>query len=365
VTGSATIVLHLHDNGGTANGGVNVSATQSFTITVTSTTPPPSVRNDKVTVHEDSGATVINVLANDAGRYRLTITSVTQGVHGSVNIVSSGNRLAYTPTADFFGSDSFTYTASDGHGGAGTATVNVTIIPVNHAPSFTKGPDQIARKNSGPQTVPGWATNVSAGPNETGQTLSFSVSNNNRSLFLVQPAIGPDGTLTYTPAVNKIGTATVTVTLRDNGGTAHGGIDHSAAQTFRISVCNRYDQSDTHLQYDGAWQASINAGAWLGNYSQSSAVGASVTIRFNGTRLNWIATIDTTMGSADVYVDGVKKATIDLAHDPAAYQQDVFTTGYLPDRRHTVTIVRSDGNAIGEFISIDAVDVVGVLDQAP
>lgn len=369
VTGSATIVLHLHDNGGTANGGVNVSATQRFTITVTSTTPPPSVRNDNVTVYEDSGATVINVLANDTGRYRLTITSVTQGAHGSVRIVNSGTRLAYTPAADFFGSDSFTYTVSDGHGGTGTATVNVTIIPVNHAPSFTKGPDQIARKDSGRQTVAGWATNISAGPNETGQTLSFSVSNNNRSLFLVQPAISPDGALTYTPAINNIGTATVTVTLRDNGGTAHGGVDHSAARTFRISVCNRYDQSDTHLHYDRAWQPFINAAAWLGNYSQSSALGASVTIRFNGTRLDWVATVDSTMGSADVYVDGVKKAIIDLAHDPAPgpalYQQDVFSTGYLSSRTHTVTIIRSSGNAIGEFISIDAVDVVGALAQAP
>jgi len=61
------------------------------------------------------------------------------------------------------------------------------------------------------------------------------VSNNNNALFLVQPAVSPTGTLTYTPASGS-GSATVTVQAQDNGGTANGGVNTSEAQNFTITV---------------------------------------------------------------------------------------------------------------------------------
>ena len=63
-----------------------------------------------------------------------------------------------------------------------------------------------------------WATLISAGPsNESAQTLSFNVSNNNADLFEVGPSISAEGTLTYTLAANAFGAATVTVVLQDSG----------------------------------------------------------------------------------------------------------------------------------------------------
>jgi hypothetical protein len=54
---------------------------------------------------------------------------------------------------------------------------------------------------------------------------------------MAAPAIdATTGTLTYTPAANANGSATVTVTLFDDGGTANGGSDTSAPQTFTITV---------------------------------------------------------------------------------------------------------------------------------
>src|SRR6202043_2436835 len=73
-------------------------------------------------------------------------------------------------------------------------------------------------------------------PNESGQTVSFSVSNDNPGLFGAQPQVLGDGSLSYTPAANANGVATVTVRAVDNGGTANGGSDTSAAQTFTITV---------------------------------------------------------------------------------------------------------------------------------
>jgi len=58
---------------------------------------------------------------------------------------------------------------------------------------------------------------------ESNQAVDFIVSNNNPDLFAVQPAISPDGTLTYTVAPAHCGVAIVTVVLHDNGGTATAG----------------------------------------------------------------------------------------------------------------------------------------------
>jgi hypothetical protein len=71
---------------------------------------------------------------------------------------------------------------------------------------------------------------------ENGQTIQFIVSNDNPSLFSVQPAVSPTGTLTYTPAPNANGLATITVVAKDSGGTAAGGNDTSAPYTFTIRV---------------------------------------------------------------------------------------------------------------------------------
>jgi len=83
-----------------------------------------------------------------------------------------------------------------------------------------------------------WATNISAGPNESGQTLDFQLTNDNNNLFAAggEPSVAPNGTLTYTPADNANGTATVTVKLQDDGDTANGEVNQSAEQTFTITA---------------------------------------------------------------------------------------------------------------------------------
>jgi len=52
----------------------------------------------------------------------------------------------------------------------------------------------------------------------------------------VQPRVSPTGTLTYTPKALALGTATVTVTPVDSGGTANGGQDTGTPRTFTITI---------------------------------------------------------------------------------------------------------------------------------
>ena len=117
-----------------------------------------------------------------------------------------------------------------------TDTFTLTVTPVNDAPSFTIGPNQTVSEDAGFQFVSGWVTNMSAGPNESDE-WSFQVTNNtNPGLFVQQPSVEINGLLHYMLVSNVTGSADITIIMKDNGGTANGGVDTSALQTFTITV---------------------------------------------------------------------------------------------------------------------------------
>jgi hypothetical protein len=131
-------------------------------------------------------------------------------------------------------------TANGGDDTSPTQSFDIDITAVNDEPSFTKGADQAVLNTAGSQSVAGWATALSKGPaDESGQTLTFNITGNtNPGLFSAAPAVdGTSGDLTYTPnAATTGGTATITLEVMDNGGTADGGDDTSPSQTFDIAV---------------------------------------------------------------------------------------------------------------------------------
>ncbi len=119
---------------GTARIGTLTVAGRNVTITQDAA---PIANNDSATTDEDTPIN-INVLANDTDSDgdTLSVVAVTQGTNGAVSI-NPDKTVRYAPALNFFGSDSFTYTIDDGHGGQATASVNVTVNAVNDAPVFT------------------------------------------------------------------------------------------------------------------------------------------------------------------------------------------------------------------------------------
>lgn len=93
---------------------------------------PPQANNDTVTIPEDSGQ-VINVLSNDSDPESdaLSLVAVGAAQHGTT--LMQGNSAVYTAALNFAGTDSFTYTASDGSL-TSTGRVTVTVTPVNDKP---------------------------------------------------------------------------------------------------------------------------------------------------------------------------------------------------------------------------------------
>ncbi len=214
-------------------------------------------RNNAIQVTDvDAGTNNIQVtLSTPNGRFRLgtneniTVRTNSPGsltLTGTVtNINTALDGLAFTPSSNFNGTTSISIITNDqGNTGSGGArrdedTINIEVRPVNDAPSFTRGGNITVNEDDGEQSFSRWVTRISAGPSdEAGQVLTFNVTNDNNALFTEdgQPKITPDGTLTFTPADNMNGVATVTVTLQDDGGRENGGVDTSLSQEFTINV---------------------------------------------------------------------------------------------------------------------------------
>lgn len=209
----------------------------------------------------------------------------------------------------------------------------VEFALINKAPTFVKGADQTVNENKvGQQVIYNWATAIKPGPvEEAAQTVTFLVENDNPELFTTQPAITSGGTLTYTPAAGKTGTATVAVRLKDNGGTLYEGQDTSEVQTFVInadtvdpvsamtvnatSESNGWYTSDTTLNFNATdvgagvdyTEYRINAGAW-------TKVTQPVTLTATGTHAVEYRTVDKmgnveTAQSQTVRIDKTAPAT--------------------------------------------------------
>lgn len=115
---------------------------------------------------------------------------------------------------------------------------------LNDQPSFSAVDPQPVLEDSGPQLVEGFATFDPGAPDESDQSvLAYHVDDlSDPDLFAVEPAVNLDGDLTFEPAADAFGTATFSLAVQDDGGTAGGGIDLSAKQTFTISLVGVNDR---------------------------------------------------------------------------------------------------------------------------
>ncbi|HTF96068.1 MAG TPA: retention module-containing protein [Cellvibrio sp.] len=223
--GSDSFTYTISDgNGGTATATVNV--------TVTPVNDAPVANDDSVTVNEDDSV-VVAVRGNDtdADGNPLTVTAVTQGANGSVVIDAITGNPIYTPNAGFNGSDSFTYTISDNNGGTSTATVNVTVTPVNDAPVANDDSVTVNEDDSVVVAVRGNDTDADGNP----LTVTAVTQGTNGSVVI--DAI--TGNPIYTPNAGFNGSDSFTYTISDgNGGTATATVNVTVTPVNDAPVAN-------------------------------------------------------------------------------------------------------------------------------
>ena len=216
----------------------DLTSTATVTVTLISNPSPIAVDDSFTGITEDDPATPFAVLVNDSDPddepIQVTAVQSPSNEGGTVVITGGGTGLSYTPALNFNGGDSFTYTISDGISTA-TATVNVTVDPVDDTPTITDVTDQtidenIALKPSN-TSVTFTVEDVETDP----LALTVTATSNNQTLLpdaSLTPArdANPNGqsigfTLDLTPVQDQAGTATVTLTVSDGSLSANDTFD--------------------------------------------------------------------------------------------------------------------------------------------
>ena len=157
----------------------------------------------------------VNVLANDSDPDvgdTLEVSGSTDGTHGSVSCAAAG-VCTYTPDTGVTGSDSFTYTVSDGHDGTDEGVVDVTVQaapPENRPPVAVDDELTTAEDTSG-------NVNVLANDSDpdVGDVLEVTASTDGASGTV---SCTPAGVCTYTPQSDFHGSDTFTYTISDDNG---------------------------------------------------------------------------------------------------------------------------------------------------
>jgi len=181
-------------------------ATATVTITINPVNDIPAAVDDNATTNEDTPVT-INVLGNDTGLGDggLTVTIPTAPANGTVT-VNPDNSVTYTPNPDFNGNDTFTYQVCDVNGECSTATVTITVTPVNDIPMAVD--DNATTNEDTPVTINVLGNDTGLG--DGGLTVTIPAAPANGTV-----TVNPDNTVTYTPNPDFNGTDTFTYQVCD------------------------------------------------------------------------------------------------------------------------------------------------------
>ncbi|WP_227498710.1 tandem-95 repeat protein [Synechococcus sp. PCC 7336] len=198
------------------NGGTD---TATVTLTVDPINDDPVAAGDSFSVDEDATLTVdaaADVLANDSDidGDSLSAALVSDVSNGTLTLNADGS-FEYTPDADFNGSDSFTYAVSDGNGGTDTATVTLTVDPVNDDP--VAAGDSFSVDEDATLTVDAAAGVLANDSDIDGDSLSAALVSDVSNGTLT---LNADGSFEYTPDADFNGSDSFTYAVSDgNGGT--------------------------------------------------------------------------------------------------------------------------------------------------
>ncbi len=194
-----------------------VVVTVTVSVSVTAVADAPVATDVNIATAEDTPAGG-TLAATDADGESLSYSIVTGSTNGTA-VVSAGNAFSYTPDADFYGSDIFTFKANDGGLDSNTATVFISVTPTNDPPIAVDAAYEAFENTPLTGTLVGYDI-------DAGDTVSFSLGTDPTSGVVV---VDPSGTFTYTPGPSFIGLDTFTFVVTDTS-------DASATATVTINV---------------------------------------------------------------------------------------------------------------------------------
>src|SRR5690606_21155955 len=206
-TGSLTVNLHVND-------GTDDSEQFAYQLTVVSANNIPVITDQVNPSVEIAEGTTVAIEADD-----LVIDDPdTDDIHtvvidGGDNYTFSDNQL--TPNDDYFGALTVNLHVNDGTDDSEQFAYQLTVTNVNDLPTLALVNDVLLTENGSPGDA--LLSGITSGASNEDQTLTVSIEDNtNPALFNGDPVVNytspnETGTITFTPAANMFGEATVTV----------------------------------------------------------------------------------------------------------------------------------------------------------
>jgi alpha-tubulin suppressor-like RCC1 family protein/PKD repeat protein len=188
------------------NDGSEDSKIATVSITVNPVNDPPIANSQSISTNEDTSVNIL-LTTSDIDGDSLTYSVVTQPTNGTL----SGNapNLIYTPSLNYYGSDSFTYKANDGQADSNVATVSITVNSVNDLPIVSAGGDATINEGS---TFSGSGSFEDPDPDTWTATVDYGDGSG------IQPLTLTGKTFNLTNVYADNGIYTVTVVVTDNNG---------------------------------------------------------------------------------------------------------------------------------------------------
>lgn len=187
---------------------------QTVPVTLTVASAQAPVAAPVTAAGDEDQAIPVTLLGSDADGDALTYALVTPPAHGT--LTGSGAARIYTPFANWNGTETFTYRASDGYRQSNIATITVTIAPMNDAPVMV---DRVVRVAQG-----GSIQTALVATDVDGDALVFTVTT-----LPLHGQVGQVGdTISYQPDLSFLGDDPITVAVSD------GAISVAATITFQV-----------------------------------------------------------------------------------------------------------------------------------
>lgn len=250
-------------------------ATASATVSVTVQNRAPTAVADATSTLSNAAVT-IDPRSNDTDpeSSTLTVTSVASASNGTASVSGGGTGVTFTPSTNFVGSGSFTYTISDAHGGTASNTVSVTVN--NRAP--TANADSISTPPSTPYVFNPRANDT----DPEGQTLTITAVS---TPSLGSAAITGSGTtIIYTPLAST-GSTSFTYTITDTyGATSTATVSVNVNNNPPVATADSISTlSNSAVTFDPRGNDSDPEGGALTIVSVSSASNGAAVNNGNGT----------------------------------------------------------------------------------
>ena len=281
--------------------GVLKSETVTVSLAVENVPDPPTASSDSYTLSEVyttlNISEVAGLLANDSDpdSDELTVSVVASPSYGTLTLSSDGS-FTYVPDADYYGSDSFTYVASDGTNTSATTTVTLTVNNVADSPEAQD--DSSTAGNDGTSVVVDVLANDTSDPDPT-QTLTITSVSQGTSGGTVSIA----GTsINYTAAVGFIGTETFTYTIQDSDGLTD-------TATVTMTVDDSTDTGDNSLA--GYAYIDVN-GDGVRDADECGIPGVQITLAGTDTAGNAVSLTVLTQGDGSYLFEGLVSGTYTL-----------------------------------------------------